>query len=122
MRFSKSCVLGFLAVVAMVGCVDQEDTQDELPLTGEVSLDPDAPPVLMQVPPELSLDASLDDPSILAGRCSTLDYCRDPLTHFPSYCAKSGCSRSEAFYDARALCRNNCGNIDCSILRYLGRC
>ena len=52
-----------------------------------------------------------------------LVYCADPRwsPRLPSYCS-NGCSIDRRFSASRSLCRDICGNIDCSVMYYLGGC
>lgn len=128
MTFSKTCILGILAAVAMVGCVAEEDTAIE---TGQTEIvtsaleDGSGPTVTVEIPPELSFHQFDDKGDVGIQACNVrLLYCRDPRStpRKPSYCHNAGCTEQQAARNAFNLCQSNCGAIDCSFMWDLGAC
>lgn len=127
----KAVMSGCLAVVcsmmfaacAVDSAPDQSASADTSETSADLSVDSTAD--VVHVPPELrmspeDLDAVSNDASPNACRV-TLQFCRDPQSHLPSFCS-NGCSANEAAIRASSLCFQVCGNINCTNLTNHGGC
>ena len=102
------CVVG-CATEEPLDAVAETSTEDQSALANEVS-----EPV----------DGEFVDNEEASLTCSVkLVYCRDPrwVPHYPSFCS-NGCDKDYAFAQARSLCRQYCGGINCSTMYPLGGC
>jgi hypothetical protein len=99
------------------------------PVLGDEIAGQSETPEIEQLPPELSLDNPNLDGTFQGNEFQTLTcnvklvYCRDPryTPHYPSYCS-NGCTVTQRQSASRSLCRQVCGDINCSTMYYLGGC
>lgn len=112
-------VLVALGVTAC-GVGDEELTPGEDVGVGVIEI---ASPEEVAIPAELSLDSLSPQDVGAAAACSVrLNYCRDPQLGLPSYCHRGTCTEARRKELARSLCERTCGNINCGVRIYEGRC
>jgi hypothetical protein len=118
-----ACAMMF-AACAVDSTPDQSASTDTSTTSADLSVDTTSD--VVHVPPELRLSpdeldaASANDATPNACHV-TLQFCRDPNTHLPSYCS-NGCAANEAAIRASSLCFQTCGNINCTNLTNHGGC